>query len=77
MYSTFVADEKVLTRSIVDESPPEDSQAWIEEHANDFPTANVLERRLSFLCAKATEHLDGDGRYNNLPMFDHGAWPRN
>ena len=77
MYSTFVADEKVLSRSIVDESPPEDSQAWIEEHANDFPTANVLERRLSFLCAKATEHLDGDGRYNNLPMFDHGAWPRN
>lgn len=59
---------------------------WIELHAKDFPSPNVLEQRLAFLCAKATESLGDDGdqkessmsvRYDNLPMFDHGAWPRN
>jgi hypothetical protein len=78
MYSTFVADETNLPRSIVDESAPEDSQIWIEHQSKDFPSANVLERRLAFVCAKATEKLDDDEeRYANLPMFDHGAWPRN
>jgi hypothetical protein len=76
MYSTFVAEDN-LPRSIVHESPPEDVTAWIELHAKEFPSANVLERRLAFLCAKATENVDGEVRYDNLPMFDHGAWPRN
>ena len=77
MYSTFVADENALPRSILDESPPEDVTAWIETHAKDFPSANVLERRLAFLCTKATEYMDVGERYFNLPMFDHGGWPRN
>lgn len=77
MYSTFVAVDNALPSSVVDNSPPEDSQTWIEQHAHDFPTLNVLERRLAFLCAKATEHLDGEERFENLPMFDHGGWPRN
>mmetsp|Transcript_91747 Transcript_91747/g.137392 ORF Transcript_91747/g.137392 Transcript_91747/m.137392 type:complete len:129 (-) Transcript_91747:79-465(-) len=77
MYSNFVADESSIPRTIVDESPPEDSQAWIEEHANTFPTPNVLERRLSFLCAKASEALSQEYQFYNLPMFDHGGWPRN
>jgi hypothetical protein len=76
MYSTFVAEDN-LPRSIVHESLPEDVTAWIEMHAKEFPSANVLERRLAFLCAKATENVDGEVRYDNLPMFDHGAWPRN
>jgi hypothetical protein len=76
MYSTFIAEDN-LPRSIVHDSPPEDVTAWIEMHAMEFPSANVLERRLAFLCAKATENVDGEVRYDNLPMFDHGAWPRN
>ena len=77
MYSTFVAEENALPRSIVDESPPEDVTAWIEKHAKEFPSTNALERRLAFLCSKATEHIEGCERYDNLPMFDHGGWPRN
>lgn len=76
--STFLShDSKFLPRAF-SHSSPEDLQKWIEHHAQDFPTANVLERRLAFLCSKASEHLpDDDARYDNLPMFDHGAWPRN
>jgi hypothetical protein len=29
------------------------------------------------MCAITTEKLEGDFRYHNFPMFDHGAWPRN
>eukprot|EP00980_Cylindrotheca_fusiformis_P012454 scaffold3054_cov129-Cylindrotheca_fusiformis.AAC.18 len=76
MYATFLA-ENALPSSITEASPPEDSTAWIELQASDFPSVNVLERRLAFLCAKASEHLDGNDRYDNLPMFDHGGWPRN
>jgi hypothetical protein len=76
MYATFLA-ENALPSSITEGSPPEDSTSWIELQASDFPTVNVLERRLAFLCARATEHLSGNERYDNLPMFDHGSWPRN
>jgi hypothetical protein len=77
MYSTFAVEDNALPRAVVEESPPDDVTAWIEVHAKQFPSANVLERRLAFLCAKATELLDCDVRYDNLPMFDHGGWPRN
>jgi hypothetical protein len=76
MYSTFIA-ENALPRFVIDESPPEDSTSWIEMQANDFPSVNVLERRLAFLCSQATENSGDMERYYNLPMFDHGSWPRN
>jgi hypothetical protein len=75
--STFISEDSKLPRSFT-HSSPDDSQKWIQHVAQEFPTVNVLERRLAFLCAKATEHLqDEEARYDNLPMFDHGAWPRN
>lgn len=77
MYSNFVAEENVLPRSIVDQSPPEDVTTWIEHQAHDFPTPNVLERRLALVCAHATVDIDSEDRYVDIPMFDHGGWPRN
>ena len=77
MHSTFVADENVIPRTIVNQSQSDDSQTWIDEHSKMFPTPNVLERRLSFLCSKASEALGIDSQYSSLPMFDHGGWPRN
>lgn len=78
MYSTFVADEETsLPRFVVDQSSPEEETEWIDIHSKDFPTANVLERRLSFLCALATSSIKDEIRYHSLPMFDHGGWPRN
>ena len=75
-YSTFAVEEN-LPRAIAEDSPPEAVTEWIEIHAKQFPSANVLERRLAFLCAKVTEMVDCGFRYDNLPMFDHGGWPRN
>lgn len=77
MQSTFISDDSTLPRAVV-HTVAEETEKWIEHHARNFPTACVLERRLAFLCARATETLpDGEARYDNLPMFDHGAWPRN
>jgi len=50
---------------------------WIDLQAREFPSACVLERRLAFICAKASESFGDEYRYDNIPMFDHGAWPRN
>lgn len=76
MYSTFVADENALPMAIVERSAPDDTNDWIDLHAEEFPTLFILERRLAFLCAEATSTLGGEMRYDNLPMFDHGGWPR-
>ncbi|KAL3944902.1 MAG: hypothetical protein SGBAC_000993 [Bacillariaceae sp.] len=75
MYSVFVA-ENALPSSILEESPPEDSTSWIELQSNEFPSIHVLEQRLAFLCAQASETLGTDQVYDCLPMFDHGSWPR-
>jgi hypothetical protein len=75
--STFLADERVIPRRVLDASSPDDAISWMKTYAEEFPSLNVVERRLSFLCSKATENLDGDLRFDNLPMYDHGGWPRN
>lgn len=58
----------------------EEVTQWVQGQASKFPAANALERRLAFVCGKATTaHLDPQhtARYDHLPMFDHGGWPRN
>jgi hypothetical protein len=50
--------------------------AWAKKHSNDFPSLFQLERRLAHLCSKATVGAHDDYRYDSVPMFDHGAWPR-
>ena len=52
------------------------AEAWIEQQAEAFPTLNQLERRLGAMGWQATAGLATDQRYDNLPMFDHGGWPR-
>ena len=68
----------ILSNDLVNkEMSVEDMAAWANEYANEFPSLNVIERRIGFLCSLATAQLDGDDRYHNYPMYDHGAWPRN
>jgi len=74
MYSFFVSHP--LPRNILDRSAPGDVNDWIDLHAEEFPPVFVLERRLAFLCSQATAVLEGEMRFDNLPMFDHGGWPR-
>lgn len=73
---SFFADESIA-RSMKGASSPDDTVSWIESYADEFPSLNVIERRLAFLCAKATEDLENESRFENLPMYDHGGWPRN
>lgn len=75
--STFFENEETVPQSIMDASSADDTAAWVERYANEFPSLNTIERRLAFLCAKATEKWDDCSRFENLPMYDHGGWPRN
>jgi hypothetical protein len=77
IHSSFLGNEQVTPREVLDASSPDDSTAWMKVYAKEFPSLKVVERRLLFLCAKATEELDGDDRFDNLPTYDHGGWPRN
>ena len=74
--------EKDLHRRFAHQFPPNtsvsDLQQWTNAIAIEFPTANILERRLGLICSVTSSHLgDDDRRYDHLPMFDHGGWPRN
>lgn len=74
--SSLFADASTA-RSIQGASSPDESAKWIESYANEFPSLNAIERRLAFLCVKLTEDLENESRFDNLPMYDHGGWPRN
>ena len=75
--SAFFERENAIPRSIIETSSPDDTTTWIEKYANEFPSLNVVERRLAFICVKVTESLENESRFDNLPMHDHGGWPRN
>ncbi|GAX11583.1 chromodomain-helicase-DNA-binding protein 6 [Fistulifera solaris] len=60
----------------VQNTDPQKAAAWTKKHSNEFPSLFQLERRLAHLCSKATIGGHDDYRYDSVPMFDHGAWPR-
>jgi len=62
--------------SAVQHSSPEQISAWVAHQANNFPSLNQLERRLGSLCSLLTADLQCEARFDSIPMFDHGAWPR-
>jgi hypothetical protein len=74
--STVAASNRSLPT--VGFTPPNQIDEWIRQQANRFPSLNQLERRLAFMSSQITADVrDSEHRYNNLPMFDHGGWPRN
>jgi hypothetical protein len=60
-------------------STPQQVTEWTTRQAQKFPTLNQLERRLAFVCRRATlDYAASDPtRFDCIPMFDHGGWPRN
>ncbi|KAL7580211.1 hypothetical protein ACA910_012958 [Epithemia clementina (nom. ined.)] len=55
----------------------EKTDEWIRRESERFPVMRSIERRLSFFCDLVTSKAsDSSVRYCNLPMFDHGGWPR-
>jgi len=50
---------------------------WTERQSRKFPSLNQLERRLAFLCSRVTADVTSEARFDCIPMFDHGGWPRN
>ena len=75
LYSSFVAEEQALPA--FKQTPPEQVAAWTEQQAKKFPSLNQLERRMAFLCSRATAEVESEARFDNLPFFDHGGLPRN
>mmetsp|Transcript_14219 Transcript_14219/g.29472 ORF Transcript_14219/g.29472 Transcript_14219/m.29472 type:complete len:2502 (-) Transcript_14219:1540-9045(-) len=50
---------------------------WIWRESLKFPNLQQIERRLSLVCDIVTSTVtEGPDRYCNLPMFDHGGFPR-
>lgn len=72
-----VIEEQVKSISKSVAGTRHDIDAFVEDNCADFPSPNVLERRLALLCSEATKHLNDETFYMHLPMFDHGGWPRN
>jgi hypothetical protein len=72
LYSSVVGKNSAARHT-----PPEQVLAWTERQASVFPSLNQLERRLGALCSVATADVQGEARFDYLPMFDHGGWPRN
>lgn len=61
----------------VKRTPEEQIIQWSQRQSLKFPSLNQLERRLAFLCSRATVNVESEARYDSIPMFDHGGWPRN
>lgn len=53
------------------------AMSWTEHNAAAFPSLYQLERRLALLCSEATSGIQSENRFDYIPMFDHGGWPRN
>jgi hypothetical protein len=58
-------------------SSEEELSAWAERQAFRFPSLFQLERRIAFVCSQATVDVTNEDRFDSIPMFDHGGWPRN
>jgi hypothetical protein len=63
--------------SSLHQSSSEQLKLWTERQASRFPSLFQLERRLAFLCSQATADVSSEVRFDCIPMFDHGGWPRN
>jgi hypothetical protein len=75
LYSSFVAKGALPPAR---RTPPEKVTAWIQGQSRVFPSLYQIERRLAFLCSMSTARAENEGdRFVNVPMFDHGGWPRN
>jgi hypothetical protein len=67
---------ETLLRAEVAKSDTEETSKWCEQNAISFPSMYQVERRLGLLCGEATKDLSSEFRFDYIPMFDHGGWPR-
>jgi len=67
----------VLAKSVPMKIPQEQFNTWAERESRKFPSLFQLERRMAFLSGKATVNVANEARFDCIPMFDHGGWPRN
>jgi len=51
----------------------EEINTWVNNHAKQYPTFQVIEHRLALLCSHLT--VGTDAQYDNIPMFDECGWP--
>uniref|UniRef100_A0A7R9ZJK7 Uncharacterized protein n=1 Tax=Craspedostauros australis TaxID=1486917 RepID=A0A7R9ZJK7_9STRA len=77
--SSFVGDNNCVPSVIIDSCPSDDINSWVSNHAESFPSPSSIERRLVRICSQAVSSgliKADDELFANIPMFDHGGWPR-
>ncbi|KAL7487630.1 hypothetical protein ACHAW6_013214 [Cyclotella cf. meneghiniana] len=62
-----------LPRCFLEKASEDELNTWVSVHVEQFPSPNVIERRLALLCAELTK--DTEVQYDNVPMYDEGGWP--
>jgi len=61
-----------LPSSFLVNAPQADIDACVETLASQFPSANVIEKRLVMICSELTTTCkDGSIVFDNIPLFDH------
>ena len=65
------------TRNLSSETPSSEQRLkWSTQQSKTFPSLYQLERRLGLFCNELTTELQNEFRFDYIPMFDHGGWPR-
>ncbi|KAL7473004.1 hypothetical protein ACHAXS_013390 [Conticribra weissflogii] len=66
-------EKPALPSSFLNNSSNEDLEAWVQIHAKQYPTPNIIEHRLALICSQLT--IGTPAQYDDVPMFDEGGWP--
>jgi hypothetical protein len=74
LHSKVASDKSMF--HITDNLDNENVTNWCERQATTFPTLYQLERRLGLFCSELTVDVSDERRFDYIPMFDHGGWPR-
>ena len=61
----------VLPRAVLNSASQEEIDHWIEEHAKQFPSADIVEHRLALISSGLT--AGKSAQYDYVPMFDKGG----
>ncbi|GKY90687.1 hypothetical protein MPSEU_000042100 [Mayamaea pseudoterrestris] len=76
-YLQSIMVERELASTVARHSTTEQLSLWTRKQAQKFPSLYQQERRLAFVCSRVTVGCSDGNRFDCIPMFDHGGWPRN
>ena len=72
----LLAFEQRMQNPNLSENSRNKMNEWADAESHVFPTMFQLEQRLGLFCSLITAGEESSVRYDHLPMYDHGGWPR-